>query len=127
MGVKEVIKVTKKGVVKVGEKELSDRMVDLELKHVLASESQKALDLKVEDHREEQIEINKRLTDMLSEVKTTVYGHYNSPENGLVAQTKKNTSWIDEKNGWRNTTINIVYRAIILGLIAIIFNKVSGQ
>jgi len=127
VGVKEVIKVTKKGVVKVGEKELSDRMVDLELKHVLASESQKALDLKVEDHREEQIEINKRLTDMLSEVKTTVYGHYNSPENGLVAQTKKNTSWIDEKNGWRNTTINIVYRAIILGLIAIIFNKVSGQ
>lgn len=111
----------------MGEKELSDRMVDLELKHVLASESQKALDLKVEDHREEQIEINKRLTDMLSEVKTTVYGHYNSPENGLVAQTKKNTSWIDEKNGWRNTTINIVYRAIILGLIAIIFNKVSGQ
>ena len=107
------------------EKVISDKLVDLEFKNVLIAEDQKALNEKIERHREEQIEINKRLTDMLSEVKTTVYGHRDFPEEGLVVQTKKNTSWITDKTSWKNNTINIAYRAIIFGLIALIFKKVG--
>lgn len=87
-----------------------DKISELEMKTTLIHNDLKS-------HIDDQHEINETLKDMLGEIKLTVYGEKNHPEDGLVYQSRQCSKYIEKKLSGKSEIINYVYRSIILILI----------
>ena len=96
--------------------EVESRVSDLELQAALVSN-------KVDAHIKSQDKINDKLERILDQVSTSLYGPKDSPEDGIVSKTNKNSKYIEKKLSWKNDVINYVYRSLILVLILWMVNN----
>lgn len=93
-----------------------DKLRNLEVKTALIHSD-------LEYHMKDQASINERLTDMLGEIKETVYGDKNNPEGGLVFQTSENTRYITKKLNNKSEYITYGVRVLILIMLTWIVNN----